>query len=131
MPLSCPVNHDEDIDKANLIPVDLEKSNTEIKGLSAKRVQSSIPRSEAPSTDGESSACPVKTKENTMNWMYPSETMFYSAMARKGNRPNPHDMELVVNIHNMVNEQCWVEILKWEQMHKAYIHIVFSTNLIF
>ncbi len=29
-------------------------------------------------------------------------------------KPNPFDMQVVVPIHNAVNERTWVEILKWE-----------------
>jgi cytochrome c heme-lyase len=74
--------------------------------LSKQRVQSSIPRSSDDAQD---------TK-----WMYPSEQMFFNAMKRKGGDPKEEEMSMVVNIHNIVNEQCWVEILRWESMHKAY-----------
>jgi len=29
-------------------------------------------------------------------------------------KPNPFDMQIVVPIHNAVNERTWIEILKWE-----------------
>jgi cytochrome c heme-lyase len=29
-------------------------------------------------------------------------------------KPNPFDMQVVVPIHNAVNERTWIEILKWE-----------------
>lgn len=59
------------------------------------------------------------------NWLYPSPKMFWNAMKRKGTLPDhlndPNDlktqeeMEWIVKIHNVVNEQCWQEIRKWEK----------------
>lgn len=40
-------------------------------------------------------------------------------MKRKGAEPREQDMQVVVNIHNIVNEQCWREILKWEANYKS------------
>lgn len=118
--MSCPVKHhssealDDTLDKRNMMPSDLEKTQN-LLGLSSIRVVSSIPRS---SPDDEH----VKIEASkSSSWLYPSEQMFYNAMKRKGAEPNPEDMQLVVNIHNIVNEQCWVEILKWEKSHYAYI----------
>ena len=28
-------------------------------------------------------------------------------------------MTNVITIHNMVNERCWQEVMKWEQLHKV------------
>lgn len=63
------------------------------------RVHSSIPRSKSG------------------NWIYPSPEMFYNAMKKKGYDHGREDAEIIVPIHNMINEQCWVEIMKWEKMH--------------
>ena len=41
--------------------------------------------------------------------------MFYEAIKRKGWQPPEQDIENVVKIHNVVNERCWQEILKWEK----------------
>lgn len=61
------------------------------------RVQSSIPR-----TGGD-------------KWMYPSPSMFTRALERKGHQaPDAQGSSVIVNIHNMVNEQCWQEVLRWE-----------------
>lgn len=96
--MSCPINHAK-----SGCPAEHHISQDE-SGLPKERVQSSIPR--------------VDTDSNTSHWLYPSQDMFYNAMKRKGADPNPEEMELVVNIHNIVNEQCWMEVLKWEAMHK-------------
>jgi cytochrome c heme-lyase len=66
--------------------------------LSTARETSSIPRAGA----GE-------------NWVYPSEAQFFAAMARKQHNPQAVDMQVVVPIHNAVNERAWTEILKWEE----------------
>lgn len=110
--MSCPVKHYSSggLDDRNMMPFDLEKTEC-TEGLSSVRVVSSIPRS-APDEQR------MRSEEaQTSSWLYPSEQMFYNAMKRKGHEPRPEDMNLVVNIHNVVNEQCWIEILKWEENH--------------
>jgi len=54
-------------------------------------------------------------KKRAKNWTYPSPKMFYEAIKRKGWQPPEQDIENVVKIHNVVNERCWQEILKWEK----------------
>lgn len=92
------------------------QENTDIESLQnslgTDRIVSSIPRNQK--DDG--------SKEH---WMYPSPSMFYSAMQRKKwdldvrDSPNgqiikEQTMHAVVNLHNVVNEQCWQEIVRWE-----------------
>jgi cytochrome c heme-lyase len=67
--------------------------------LSTERMISSIPKNE------------MKEK-----WEYPSPQQFYHALRRKGMEAPEHEMELMVDIHNFLNEACWVEILKWEEL---------------
>ncbi|CEH14262.1 Holocytochrome c synthase/heme-lyase [Ceraceosorus bombacis] len=108
--------------------------------LSVERVVSSIPRLsssgsswlEGRSDTSGQNACPVahdatastsKGKDSSgqsaqaedANWVYPSPAQFFAAMARKNQNPNAADMDIVVPIHNAVNERAWNEILKWEQ----------------
>lgn len=64
------------------------------------------------STDREVSSIPRGS--GTENWVYPSEAQFFAAMARKKHNPQATDMQVVVPIHNAVNERAWTEILKWE-----------------
>lgn len=52
-------------------------------------------------------------------WVYPSEQMFFNAMRRKNWRPEEQDMQVVVPIHNAVNEMAWQKILEWEQLHQT------------
>ena len=103
--MSCPINHAE-----SGCPAEYQTTSDE-SGLPKERVQSSIPRVDPDCT--------------ASHWLYPSQNMFYNAMKRKGANPNPEEMELVVSIHNIVNEQCWMEVLKWEAMHK-YNYIGFQ-----
>lgn len=49
------------------------------------------------------------------NWVYPSEKMFFDAMKRKGYSSKETDMQMVVPIHNAVNERAWKEIKEWER----------------
>jgi cytochrome c heme-lyase len=48
-------------------------------------------------------------------WVYPSESQFFAAMARKEHDPQAKDMKVIVPIHNAVNERTWYEVLKWEE----------------
>jgi cytochrome c heme-lyase len=47
-------------------------------------------------------------------WEYPSPQQFYNALLRKGwNTPEEH-VEVMVLIHNKLNEDAWRQVLKWE-----------------
>ncbi|KAJ3269324.1 hypothetical protein HDV01_001568 [Terramyces sp. JEL0728] len=70
------------------------------------------------STEREVSSIPMGGKYEGTNWVYPSEQMFYNAMKRKNHNPREDDMDSIIPIHNAVNERCWREIMKWEQMYK-------------
>jgi len=66
-----------------------------------------------------------RREERAKNWTYPSPKMFYEAIKRKGWQPPEADIDNVVRIHNVVNERCWQEILKWE---KEFHPETFSTQ---
>lgn len=61
--------------------------------------------------DRETSSIP---KEDGEKWVYPSQAQFYEAMVRKNHNPRAADMQVVVPIHNAVNERAWQAVLKWE-----------------
>jgi cytochrome c heme-lyase len=84
-------------------------------GLSKERVISSIPRW---SSEGDSPASSPESSSSgsSSNWVYPSPNQFYSAMSRKNHNPRAEDMNVVVPIHNAVNEKAWKEILEWERI---------------
>lgn len=59
-------------------------------------------------------------QDGTKNlWEYPSPQMFFNAMRRKGYQPSEQDMNMVVAIHNAVNERAWSEVLAWENLHTS------------
>lgn len=87
--------------------------------LSQDREVSSIPRyylSEESATV-ESSHSPKDTaiEERESHWVYPSPEQFYSAVRRKNHNARAEDMNVVVPIHNAVNEEAWRRILDWEK----------------
>jgi Cytochrome c/c1 heme lyase len=69
-----------------------------------------------PGTD----ALPTHQQQAGSVWLYPSEQMFYNAMARKGWDPDEQDMRSIVKIHNTVNEQAWRLVLQYEARRPAY-----------
>ena len=95
--------------------------------LPTDREISSIPRAmptnhdrQAPNT-AEAAAMPANSEldtghdRTTGHWIYPSQEMFFAAMARKGHSPLAADMSTIVPIHNAVNERAWRDILAWEK----------------
>ena len=79
--------------------------------LSSHRQVSSIPIGP--------SDLPNHQDKGETKWKYPSPQMFYNAMRRKGWQPKEDDMEVVVAIHNTVNERVWSHILSWEELLHA------------
>ncbi|THH32966.1 hypothetical protein EUX98_g1187 [Antrodiella citrinella] len=53
-------------------------------------------------------------REDGSNWVYPSESQFFNAMARKNHNPQATDMKVIVPIHNAVNERAWAHVMMWE-----------------
>lgn len=92
--------------------------------LSSEREISSIPRSYSPLTNPTAaqaaqppaSPSPSDGEDSDGKWVYPSAKQFYNAMKRKNQNPQVADMDVVVPIHNAVNEQAWRQILAWESM---------------
>lgn len=114
----CPVEHDESqSQKAAQCPVDHGKLNPlnhmpdlanarqpgQAMDLPTTRTESSIPR------DG---------KEK---WEYPSPQQFYNALVRKGWETPEEHVEVMVEIHNFLNEEAWQEVLKWEKRQYEYV----------
>lgn len=61
------------------------------------------------------SAEAAATVPSEENWVYPSPASFYTALQRKERNPRAEDMDVVVPIHNAVNERVWQQILDWER----------------
>lgn len=82
--------------------------------------------SSSSSAAGEANACPMHeqnansaeaaaTVASEQNWVYPSPASFYTALERKQRNPRAQDMDIVVPIHNAVNERVWQQVLDWER----------------
>ncbi|EKM49922.1 uncharacterized protein PHACADRAFT_105614 [Phanerochaete carnosa HHB-10118-sp] len=54
-------------------------------------------------------------RDASSRWEYPSPQQFYNALVRKGWETPEEHVETMVQIHNWLNEQAWLEILKWEK----------------
>ncbi|KAG8865260.1 Cytochrome c1 heme lyase [Tulasnella sp. 330] len=91
----CPVDH-ASREKWSKLQQAAPEPLSPTAGLPTARETSSIPR------------------EDGHKWVYPSQAQFYDAMARKKHNPRAGDMQVVVPIHNAVNERAWQEVLKWE-----------------
>ena len=68
-----------------------------------------------PSTPPLNSAEAAAILPSESNWVYPSPSSFYRALSAKNRNPNPQDMDIVVPIHNAVNERVWQQVLEWER----------------
>eukprot|EP00615_Pteridomonas_danica_P008586 CAMPEP_0114329106 /NCGR_PEP_ID=MMETSP0101-20121206/855_1 /TAXON_ID=38822 ORGANISM="Pteridomonas danica, Strain PT" /NCGR_SAMPLE_ID=MMETSP0101 /ASSEMBLY_ACC=CAM_ASM_000211 /LENGTH=382 /DNA_ID=CAMNT_0001458657 /DNA_START=72 /DNA_END=1221 /DNA_ORIENTATION=- len=53
-------------------------------------------------------------------WEYPSPQMFWNAMVRKNKADgaSEEDMDMVVAIHNNMNESTWQAVMEWEKLHE-------------
>ena len=102
----CPVAHDlEDINPLNQVPFSLSQSAAphQSMSLSIKRETSSIPRAV------------LAEESESSNWMYPSPQQFYNALTRKGYDMPEEQMSTMVQLHNFLNEEAWLQVLKWEK----------------
>lgn len=96
--------------------------------LPLERTISSIPRAGVPG--GSPSACPVASGSGAAapttdaaapakadQWEYPSPQQFYNALVRKGWETPEESVEMMVNIHNWLNEAAWQQVRQWEEKH--------------
>ena len=74
-------------------------------------------------TDRETSTIP---RDEGSRWEYPSPQQFYNALVRKGWETPEEHVEMMVQIHNFLNEQAWLEILKWERKENPYVTLQWS-----
>lgn len=102
-PARCPINHGE-TNPLNQMP-DLEnaRQHGQTMNLPTERVQSSIPR------------------DSSDKWEYPSPQQFYNALVRKGWETPEEHIEVMVDIHNFLNEEAWREVQKWEKRQYEYV----------
>lgn len=107
-PAKCPIQHDA-LDPTTHMPVNLSLSRQPDQKLDlpTERTASTIPRP---------SAAPGGEAYGTGNtWDYPSPQQFYNALVRKGWETPEDSVEVMVAIHNFLNERAWDEVMKWEK----------------
>jgi len=92
---ACPVVHD----------AASGKDNGNGKG---KRKDTAAPR------DAVAIATETAEAEGADNWVYPSPQQFYNALARKGKEAPEESIDMMVHIHNFLNERAWQEVARWE-----------------
>lgn len=141
-PSKCPIDHsgaDSPFDHAprgqvnslnNIPDLAQQPSPGQKIALPLERTISSIPRASSSSSP---SACPVAHKNNDKNddknndkggvgvdqWEYPSPQQFYNALVRKGWETPEESVEMMVSIHNWLNEEAWYQVRKWEEKHEG------------
>ncbi|GAA5982046.1 hypothetical protein JCM10908_004716 [Rhodotorula pacifica] len=64
---------------------------------------------------GSAPVAPESTK--TGQWEYPSPQQFYNALVRKGWETPEESVEMMVDIHNWINEEAWAQVRQWEEKH--------------
>lgn len=54
-------------------------------------------------------------------WLYPSPQMFYNSLMRKGKGDgvSESEVQVVVAVHNYMNERTWAEVQRWEKLHES------------
>jgi len=97
--------YNQKVDPTNQMPsIPQQGKNPHQSGeLSVHRVPSLIP----------------KAGTDDATWLYPSQQMFWNAMVRKNKAAGAReeDMDVVVSIHNNMNEKTWKQVLAWEELH--------------
>jgi hypothetical protein len=96
--------YSQEIDPTNMMPPPNQSmSPGQRVPLSTNRVQSSIPKGGTEST-----------------WLYPSPQMFWNSLVRKGKADGVQetDIDMVIAIHNEMNERTWKQLMFWEEGHK-------------
>lgn len=105
IPPGCPMHKadGDELNKLNMMPnlAQTPQGDQTIE-LPTERVISSIP----------------KAKGDESKWEYPSPQQFYNALRRKGWETPEEEIETMVDIHNFLNEEAWLEVLKWESKYK-------------
>lgn len=90
----------ETIDPKNMMPnANQEPGEGQKYPIDTTRVQSSIPKGGTAGT-----------------WLYPSPQMFFNSLTRKGKGDDVSEVEVdvIVAIHNNMNERTWKQIVDWE-----------------
>ncbi|KAJ2508268.1 holocytochrome c synthase [Coemansia sp. RSA 2052] len=108
----CPVDHQQHADSES--PESINPLN-----MMPQLTQDMHTGQTAPlSTDREFSTIPRSNAQDDAVWEYPSPQQFYNALARKNMAAPEEYVDIMVDIHNFLNEGAWNEVLKWEARHK-------------
>lgn len=109
----CPVQA-SDVSSLNQMPkLSQVPSPDQSQSLDTTREISSIPKGAG--TD--------ETAEKDEKWVYPSQQQFYNALVKKGHQTEESDVEMILFIHNEMNEKSWNEVVGWEkQIHSGLCH---------
>jgi len=97
--------YSQEIDPNNMMPAPNQSpAPGQSEPLPIERVKSSIPKG---GTEG--------------TWLYPSPQMFYNSLVRKNKADGVEvqDVNMVVAIHNEMNERTWQLLKEWEDGHKS------------
>lgn len=101
-PAECPILHERPADTLNPlnnIPnLSQSPSASQASNLPTDREVSSIPRA-----------------AGGAKWEYPSPQQFYNALVRKGWETPEEHVQMMVHIHNFLNEKAWDEVMTWER----------------
>jgi cytochrome c heme-lyase len=101
----CPIDHtkQDPNNPLNQIPANLslKRQPNQTVDLPTERTISTIPRPQSEADDG-------------TTWDYPSPQQFYNALVRKGWETPEDSVEMMVDIHNFLNERAWREVMRWE-----------------
>ncbi|ORX39223.1 cytochrome c/c1 heme-lyase [Kockovaella imperatae] len=116
----CPVQHDTkaSLNPLNSIPLNLSTARQpgQKMALPTDREASTIPRPQSNEDGGDAfGGIGGATNEESTVWEYPSPQQFYNALVRKGWETPEESIEMVVAIHNFLNEEAWQEVMKWEK----------------
>lgn len=111
----CPIDHEalksDPNNPLNQIPasLSLQRQPNQTLELPTNRTTSTIPRPQTQEDDGKV-------------WDYPSPQQFYNALVRKGWETPEDSVEMMVDIHNFLNEEAWQEVMKWERRRPGSVH---------
>lgn len=112
----CPIDHNsiksDPNNPLNQIPANLslKRQPNQTLDLPTERTVSTIPRPQTQEDDG-------------TTWDYPSPQQFYNALVRKGWETPEDSVEMMVDIHNFLNEEAWQEVMKWEKKLPGYVSL--------
>ena len=115
-PARCPIDHPATPHTSSPAPA---QCPVEHAALDARNNMPTLSQMPAPN---QSTVLPTERETSSIlrdaegaRWEYPSPQQFHNALARKGWETPEEHVEMMVQIHNFLNEQAWLEILKWER----------------